>query len=110
MDCNTHSSSQVVSELLSAPSAPPNSSTAGADFTCSVTETLNGIEAVCEEDEEPQCLDLSVPRAHEHDDKHHGPQVDTYDKGIQVLVRPKMTSRSTQTEASVKSVGMSFLL
>ncbi|KAG0433945.1 hypothetical protein HPB47_019459 [Ixodes persulcatus] len=96
---------EVVSELLSAPSAPPISSTAGADFTRSVTETLNCIEAVCEENEEPQCLDLSVPRAHQQDDEHHGPQVDTYDKGTQVLVRPRMTSRSTQTKAAVKSVG-----
>ncbi|KAG0432205.1 hypothetical protein HPB47_021085 [Ixodes persulcatus] len=95
---------EVVSELLSAPSAPPISSTAGADFTRSVTETLNCIEAVCEENEEPQCLDLSVPRAHQQDDEHHGPQVDTYDKGTQVLVRARVTSRSTQTKAPVKSV------
>lgn len=109
MDDNTHFSSQVVSELLSSTSAPPNSSTAGAELTLPVAETLNSIEAVCE-DEEPQCLDLSVPRGHQHDDGQHGAQVDTYDKGVQVSVRPRMVSRSTQTSAPIKSVGMPFLL
>lgn len=75
-----------------------------------MTETLNCIEAVCEEVEEPQYLDLTVPRAHQHDDGHHGAQVGTQDKCIKVSVRPRMVPRSTQTKAPIKSIGMPFLL